>query len=243
MEVTLQPLKGDPKRSPFYRSTEQVAALLNQQHENAVARDLIFDPLEMELRGENEVMAYTDKWGDELTVSGSARMPVISRHLGTARSLKNFVLPETPDRDPDELSQEIDKAEKQYREWLHGEHNELTRIQDPETFRTSASRVLQAVANGAPYDLNNPAASLQAQPQNTAKKMDWGDAPGYVPNKEQQAKRDLLMAVVLPMLQQKSYSMDTIAGAAKCDRDYVRQISKKMCTAEEHKENLKRQDS
>jgi hypothetical protein len=103
------------------------------------------------------------------------------------------------------------------------------------------------------YDPSNPA-GLLTNSKKVAKvtipevpagerQMDWGDRPDYVPNQDQQAKRNEMLSVVLPMLQEKAYSMDTIASSTGYNRDYVRQISKQMFSADEHKENLKRKDS
>jgi AraC-like DNA-binding protein len=245
MEQSLQPLrplKGNLKRNPFHRSAEQIAALLDQQHENAVAKGLVFDPLEMELRAESEVMLYIDEWGEEWTVRGGATMPVISRHLVTISARKHGVVPETPQRDPDELSQEITNAEKQYREWLAGGHSELTRIQDPEALRTSAKAGLQAVAAGniqaQTNIINVDPSGMKPDPG----PMNWGDRPGYVPSAEQKNKRDTSERNIKGALAERCYSMETIARVAGCSRDYVREISKHFCTPEEHKANLKRED-
>jgi hypothetical protein len=220
MTIQLQPQVAD--RLTLYK----------QQHEQAMAEGKHFDPLETTLRGEFEVCAYNDRRGVEWVLSGGTGINFkMSRRSGTHEPVV--------ERDKMDLRQEITAAEKYYLEWLKGEHNEATRIQDPVTLRTNQQEAMQAVAFGVGYDPNNPAGALKS----AEKKMDWGDRPDYICSPEKQQKRDLLVATVVPMLNQKCFSMDTIARAVGCDRDYVRQISKQMCTAEEHREHLKRKDS
>jgi hypothetical protein len=201
-------------------------ALYKQDHERAIAEGTHFDPLDMELRGEFEVCAFMNRWGQEWIISGGINFPVISRPMGRHETIE--------ERDKMDLSQEIKAAEKYYGEWLRGQHNEATRIQDPNTLRTTQQKVMQAACEPR----NQSGVVPRAE-----RKMDWGDRSDYVCPPEKQQKRDLLVATVVPMLNQKCFSMDTIATALGCDRDYVRQISKQMCTAEEHKEHLKRKDS
>lgn len=213
------------------RTVDRVA-FYKQEHERAVAENRVFDPLETTLRGEFEVCAYNDRWGAEWILSGGTGMSMKkSRRFGKHDPIL--------ERDKMDLRQEITAAEKYYVEWLRSEHNEATRVQDPNTLRATQQKATPAVALGAADD---PAGVLKPEPP-AGRKMDWGDRPDYVCPPEKQHKRDLLVATAVPMLNQKCFSMDTIARAVGCDRDYVRQISKQMCTAEEHREHLKRKDS
>jgi hypothetical protein len=208
--------------------------LYKQQHEQAMAESKHFDPLETTLRGEFEVCAYNDRWGVEWVLSGGTGINFkMSRRSGRHEPVV--------ERDKMDLRQEITAAEKYYLEWLKGEHNEATRIQDPVTLRINQQKVMQAVALGTAYDPHNPVASIGLKPNPGP--MNWGDRAGYVPSPSQKAKRDTIEKNVRSALAERRYSMDTIATAAECSRDYVREISKHFCTPEEHKENLKREDS
>jgi hypothetical protein len=241
MTVSLQP-KVD--RIAFYR----------QEHERAVAEGRVFDPLEMELRKENEVCVYKNKWGEEWTLQGGTGLDLkISRFLGRGKmevvynnmKLYHPVQRVADDRDGMDLDQEMKAADTYYKEWLAGQHNESTRVIElegrPGWQESYRNPILQAVASGAAYDPHNPAASIGLKTDPGP--MDWGDRTGYVPSPAQTQKRDTLEKNVRSALAERRYSMDTIATAAGCDRDYVRQISKHFCTPEEHKVNLKREDS
>jgi hypothetical protein len=224
------------------------AAFYKQEHSRAEAAGTCFDPLEMQLRADDEVCVYKNNWGEEWTLQGGTENLKISRFLGRGKmevvyghmKLYHPLLRMT-ERDPMELGQETKKAEQYYKEWLGGQHNESTRIIPlvgrPGWQEPSRNPILPGVAN----DPHNPAASIGLKTDPGP--MDWGDKAGYVPSPAQAQKRDTLEKNVRSALAERRYSMDTIATAAGCDREYVRQISKHFCTPEEHKVNLKREDS
>jgi hypothetical protein len=204
------------------------------------------DPIDMGIRN-GQVMRFTDSEGRTWAVDGgpSILSMKVYRDLGRAGRTD-----ERPVRFSDE---DVYKA---YIQWLKGEDESNLTIPGCTMVRGAAPvprpaqldqfRKTQAkgVDLAKAYDPSNPmgcVAGAVAEPP--GKKMTWGDRPDYVPHPAQQAKRDEMINVVYPMLQQKAFSLDTISTSTGYNRDYVRQISKEMCTPEEHKENLKRKDA